>query len=243
MLQGTASWWSSWRNALALKTDAKFFKTWKDLEQDNHYLAFEGEEDQHLYILASSYSDVWTQIKDANGRVIGGICSWYTCMANTGWGDDGYTRIPCCRVIASKDWGLKHSDPLASGQAYDCSCEAHSKHSWGQVVELTRTNKNGQLERMYMRASVPHWDAEDIRAMYYEEELKPRSPQELYQAMKRVMPALTDVIVKGNEGHAKIVNHQTWLDMPEFGWSEIFNMVGLEAPLVKTGEKSKRKNK
>ena len=226
-----------------IEDEHEILQEMEELEQDKHYLAFEGKEDQHLYILASSYSDVWTQIKDAKGRVIGGINSWYPCFAHTAYADDGYTRTPCCRVTPSKEWDRKNSDPLAKGQVYYCSCHARYNHKWGQIVELTRTDKHGKLERMYMRACVPHWDAEDVRAMYYEEELKPRSPQELYQAMKSVMPVLSDVIVKDDAGHVKIVDEQTFLDMPEFGWSEIFNMVGLEAPPVKTGKKNKNKRK
>ena len=213
------------------------------LEVDDKYLAFADKgEEQHKYILAASFSDTWTEIRDASGRLIGGISSWYVCMAMTRWVDTNWKQVECCRLTPSKDWTRKLDDPLAPKNPYYCSCYARYNHSWGQVVQISRLNKqNGKLERMYVRSDVPSWDVEDIRAMYFEEELAPRSAMDLYNQMKRVEPCLNELIVKDDQGHCKVVDHATWAALPQFRWVEIFNMVGVDLVEKPKGKKNKKR--
>ena len=213
------------------------------LEVDDKYLAFADKgEEQHKYILAASFSDTWTEIRDASGRLIGGISSWYMCMAMTSYCNTTWQHIECCRLTPSKDWTRKLDDPLASKNPYYCSCYARYNHNWGQVVQISRLNKqNGKLERMYVRSDVPSWDVEDIRAMYFEEELAPRSAMDLYNQMKRVEPCLNELIVKDDKGHCMVVDHATWAALPQFRWVEIFNMVGVDLVEKPKGKKNKNR--
>jgi hypothetical protein len=142
------------------------------------------------------------------------------------------------RVTPSKDWARKHADPLATRQKYYCACRAAYNASWGQLVEISRLNRaTGILERCYVKADVPSWDVEDVRAMHLEESLKPRSAGELYQAVKRVVPAITDVVVRDAEGHTKVVDEAMWNAIPTFRWVEVFNLAGLDPPAAVAGKK------
>jgi hypothetical protein len=214
------------------------------LEVDDKYLAFAKEPDQHRYILAASFSDQWTEVTDEAGGLVGGICSWYVCRARTAWSPSPpYTACECLRLIPSKDWKRKHTDPLAPKQRYYCGsgCEARYNASWGQVVEVARVcTSTREVERFYMRADVPSWDVEDIRAMELEASLPVSSAEDLYSRVKRVEPSLNDVIVKDAEGFKRVRDPATFNALPEFKWAEIFNLAGAPVPAVVAGKKSKR---
>ena len=201
------------------------------LEVDDKYLAFEskGPEQQHDFILASSYSDEWTEIKNGKGQVVGGICSWYVCRARTGWDDNKQCHAECMSVIPSKDWDRKFEDPLASKQKWYCHCAAKYNATWGQLVELKRVNAAGELERFYMKAEVPTWDAEDVRAMYHEATMDPASPMELYNNVKRVVPTVSNLIVASGS-HLEICSIGAWDALPFLQWFEIFRMLSIMPP-------------
>ncbi len=142
------------------------------LEVADKFLAFEGHEreEQHRFILASSFSDLWTEVKDEAGRAGGGHRQLVHLSGKDPLGPPTET-IPaaeCLRVTPSKDWGRKFDDPLATKQRYYCSCSRRFNATWGQIVEISRCTHGGSIERMYVRADVPSWDVEDIRAMSLE---------------------------------------------------------------------------
>ena len=138
----------------------------------------------------------------------------------------------CLRVTPSKDWGRKFDDPLATKQRYYCSCSRRFNATWGQIVEISRCTHGGSVERMYVRADVPSWDVEDIRAMSLERTLDPANPRALYDQVRRVEPSVDDVIIKDTEGHKHVRDMATYVAMPVFRWVEIFNLAGVEAPLA-----------
>ena len=71
---------------------------------------------------------------------------------------------------------------------------------------------------------------EGIRACYYAEHLpEAKTPAQLYAAMKRVEPSVSEIIQKSGDGW-RICDRETYLSIPEFKWSEIFTMVGIPAP-------------
>ena len=201
------------------------------LEVDDKYLAFEskGPEQQHDFILASSYSDEWTEIKNGKGQVVGGICSWYVCRARTGWDEKKNCHAECMSVIPSKDWDRKFEDPLASKQKWYCHCAAKYNANWGQLVKLKRMNAKGELERFYMKAEVPGWDVEDVRAFYQWSMMDPSSPMELYNNVRRVVPTASNLIVASGSHH-KICNNETWDLLPFFKWSGIFRRENIQPP-------------
>jgi hypothetical protein len=196
------------------------------LEVDDKYIAFASEPDQHTYILAASFSDVWTEIYNPDGSLLGRVASWYICGAKTGWDDTLQVSVPCLRMTPSKDWRRKLDDPLTTGrQKYYCKCYAGYNHNWGQVVELSRWNRTkGVMERTYLRSDVPSWDLEDVRAAEMEERLKPVSARELFDKTKRLTPTATDVVKEMPDQTFKLVDYDTWQAMPHFTWKEVFNM-------------------
>ena len=191
----------------------------------NGLLAFECKVDQHDFIMAASYSDSWVMIKDESGRVIGGLDSWYICQAKTGPRDYGKnTCTPCYRIMASKDWGKRHSDPLATKQHWHCSCRKVFQAEWGQIVQMSKLNpQTMKVEKYYMKSDVPNWNLEDMRAMALEEELAPTSARELYDKVKSVKVALCDFIEKDAQGFHRIAGEKIFNSLPEFKWSQLYN--------------------
>ena len=217
-------------NCKSILMETAILEEMEQLELDDKYLAFESKgEDQHKFILAASYSDEWTEIKNTKGQVVGGIYSWYVCRARTGWNDKLGCNAECLTVTPSKDWDRKFGDPLASKQRWYCHCSAKYKAGWGQLVELKRVNASGEVERSYMKTDVPTWDAEDVRAMFLESTLDPTTPDELYNNVKRVQPTLSNIVIK-SDGHTRICSAETWGELPSFSWSEIFRMVNITPP-------------
>jgi hypothetical protein len=204
------------------------------LEEDDGYCAFASmPEKQHDMLLASSYSDLWTEVRDGAGRLVGGIASWYICLAKTAYGPPpSWAPQSCLRCTPSKDWGRRHADPMACKQRYYCGCNSRYNASWGQIVEISRLNKaTQQVDRCYVRADVPSWDIEDIRGMFLEEQHPDvASAADLYSRIRRVEPATSDVIVESAGGFKKIASPETWAAIPTFRWVEIFNLAGVEAP-------------
>jgi hypothetical protein len=229
----------------SIAEEAGLLAAMEALEVDDRYLAFadKGTEEQHRCILAASYSDVWSEIRSSKGVLVGGISSWYICMAKTEYGPPpAWSPAPCLRVTPSKDWGRKFQDPLAVKQKYYCprkTCECKYNASWGQLVEISRVGAQGLLERFYVRADVPSWDVEDVRAMYLEESLAPASAAELYRQLKRVVPAVTDVVIADDAGCRKVRDAPTWESIPTFKWVEIFNFAGIDPPAAVVGKKKR----
>jgi hypothetical protein len=64
-------------------------------------------------------------------------------------------------------------DPLATGQKWHCMCGAKYKATWGVVCEIALTNN----QVLYMKAEVPDEHVQDARAVFYEKEYKPLTPE------------------------------------------------------------------
>ena len=208
------------------------------LEVDDGYLAYQDKgEDQHRWILASSYSDAWTIIKDATGKVVGCILSWYVCFgASRDSGPPKWLKCPCCRVLPSKDWDTLHEDPLADGQRWYCdpkSCNTRYRAGWGQLVQVSKWDAAAQcMVNMYMRAECPPWDMEDIRAMWTEDNIKAKTSEELYQRVKRVVPEQSELIIPDPTlaGQMMLRSKEAFEAVPEFSWWEIFGIIGVPPP-------------
>ena len=208
------------------------------LEVDDGYLAYQDKgEDQHRWILASSYSDAWTMIMDRSGAVIGCILSWYVCFGHSrDSGPPRWIKCPCCRVLPSKDWDTLHDDPLAPGQRWYCdpkSCNTRYKAGWGQLVQVSkRDRKTGKMIDMYMRAECPPWDMEDVRAMWTVDNIAAKTSEELYAKVKRIVPATSALIIPDPTlpGQMMLESVAAWEKVPEFSWWEIFGILGVPPP-------------
>jgi len=194
------------------------------------WLAFEDMVDQCAYIIGyimtASYSDSWAEIRDKNGKLTGGVNSWYICQAKTGpWEDVKGAYTPCYRIMESKKWDKKHDDPLLTDQCLYCSCGAKLKLTWGQIVETSSLNLNTLvMEKIYMKSGVPSWDVEGLRAMEMEENLAPRCTRDIYDKVQAVKVALSAFIVVDAQGHHRLDGKEIYQSLPEFKWSQIYNM-------------------
>ena len=117
--------------------------------------------------------------------------------------------------------------------------------SWGQVVQMQRLNeKTDVVDTVYVRAEVPPWDIEDIRALYHEDHMQAgiRTPEELYDSLHQVAPAKTPFVYDDvpttmwNIGESTTQTFTRVKDlavlglMPSWTWEEIYNCVGKEPP-------------
>jgi len=155
----------------------------------------------------------------------------------------------CLRVTPSKDWDTRGVDAI-DARRWMCDCNARYKAGWGQIVVVTRFNSlTNSLDHLYMRAEVPPWTVEDVRAMHLEDTVATTTdtPQSFYEKIKRVVPSMTDLIVEappawgtGRKGGTKFVDRALLESMPYFKWHQIFNMVGVEGPPEKVPKKKRR---
>ena len=188
----------------------------------------EQEQRQWEYFIATTFCDLWSQIFDKNGVVIGAFMSFYVCLANR-----GSTSVKCGTVICSKLWDRLKDDPLASGQRYYCNCcFARYRQQSGTLIQIQAPG----CSPSFCRATIPPRDCEDVKAMWLEEELDPENPQVLYDRLPCAEPhadgtflrvALPHEIViptKTPGGIFKILDVDAFLKMPVFPWQQMFNM-------------------
>ncbi len=207
----------------------------EQLEKDDKYLAFASKIDQHSWIMASSFSDSWTEIRGRDGQVQGGICSYYPCLGQTRDIERPggvWVKAACARVLASKRWNRLHADELAAGQRYYCDCGKKHQAGWGQLVEIKRMNERGVLEMFHMRAEVPPWDVEDVRAMYIEDTIKADNAHDLFNKIRTVEPTTCELVVPDPTlpGVVMLRSQAAYEALPWWSWWEIFTMVGVEPP-------------
>ena len=204
-------------------------------------MAFADRPNQQEYIKACSYSDVLLKVKDSKGNVVAIISSYYICLGQNG------DKSVCLMMIPSKDWDTNGSNPIECKRWY-CNSQLHFKKynaSWGQIVIVQRWVKDHWL-RYYMRAKVPDWDKEDIRAMDYEERFAKEddSPMDVYRKIERLVPTLDDLVVKAPHGKradsVKLRSKEDLEGMPWFPWDQIYGMVGYEPANERTKKLASR---
>ena len=107
--------------------------------------------------------------------------------------------------------------------------------SWGQVVVINTIDQQTRTPvRYYMRAEVPPWCVEDVRAMALEEKHpEVQDPVALYNLVKRVVPQKDEFIVTlpGQKEEDRYFTSRAVLDsLPFFSWEQVFNLAGTEMP-------------
>jgi hypothetical protein len=126
------------------------------MERNSAPLAVADKPDQEEWVTVGTYSDQWVELE--NGR--GFIRAWYICTHTK-----RNSVPPCCTLISSKRW-RRNIDTLfwAKGQAYYClACNCKSNHNFGMLVQFMVRGVS-----IFIRADVPNFDLEDVRAMYME---------------------------------------------------------------------------
>ena len=203
------------------------------LQEAERCLAFKDRPDQQAYIKACSYSDIWIKQYDSQGNVIGLVTSYYICLGQFS------DQTDCLMLIPSKDWEREGVDPIAC-KRWLCTSKLHYvkyNASWGQVVVLKRF-KQGEWETYYMRAKVPEWDKEDIRAMHVEENLCQggESAMEVYRRLEKIVPTTDQLVVPADnarEGSVRLRSMEDLKAMPWFPWDQIYAMVDHEPATAK----------
>lgn len=183
-----------------------------------------GSETHWRYMQAAQYSDEWVCNKDSKGQVLSAFRSFYICLA-------GGADYPCYTVIPSKTWSTKHEDPLASKQRWYCiCCGACYKTKFGMVIEI---EIRGQF--YYVKAPIPPENLEDTRAMYLEQTLAPKSPEDLLQKLKDVAPhrnaILSPITMADVYGGGKTkfdpntfkIKADAYQALQDFDWQQIMN--------------------
>ena len=196
-----------------------------DAERD---LAFEGGPDQQACIKACSYSDLWLRQYDSCGNVIGVITSYYICLGRFS------DRTDCLMLIPSKEWEREGVDPLGCNRWFCTSTRHYERYkaAWGQVVVLRRFEQ-GEWVTCYMRARVPEWDKEDVRAMDVEENLCQGGERalEVFHRLEKIIPATDGLVVPAadaRDGSVRLRSREDLARMPWFSWDDIYGMVGHE---------------
>ena len=80
---------------------------------------------------------------------------------------------------------------------------------------------------VYLRADVPSWDIQDIRAKYYESEFKHcETPMELYHIVPASFPKEVEAFEDDPMDRAsKRIRPEIFASFPKFSWWDIFCMV------------------
>lgn len=206
------------KHSTSLAEDEEIYNDMAKLEVDDKYLAFASKGDaQHSFIQASSYHDHW--VSGGKGRVL----SFYICMGRTRWSMDENKSTTCRRLIPSKQWEKRHDDTTGEwikGQRWYCDCGARYMAKHGQVVIIEESNGNVS----YLRAEVPSWDLEDVRAMQAEADIQPNTVRELYDKIRTVDPIVTEIVTEDETGAKYIKNAADLESMPRFTWEEVLTL-------------------
>jgi hypothetical protein len=212
----------------------------RDVHERDELLAFKeasgGDRTlQDRFIAASSYSDEWVSSEFTHFRM------WYICLAKSSWDYNLGCHETCRRMILSKKWATKHSDPLQSRQTWYCTCEAGYKAAWGVVLEVKFRTQAGVF---YFRASAPDDHTKDTLALWHEKSLKPESPEALYRAVPSVAPTLTEIVsvIDPEAGVYRIASREALEDIPQFEWDYIFSFIGA-TPAAKEPKKPSKKRR
>jgi hypothetical protein len=163
------------------------------------------EEDAFRFMMAASYCDSWSEIRNANGRLLGGFCAFFICRA-------GGTAHPCNSLIISKIWGRNHEDILACSQSWKCCCcGANYKTRMGMLVQ---TMLVGSDQPLYALAKIMNDDVKDLKTLTLENALgdKVRTPEDLYRLIPEVLPVEGRFIRK-----AVASDYCKWLTPPKYG--------------------------
>ena len=176
-----------------------------------------------MWISAAPYSDCWTKVVNKKGEVIASITSFYICggIIDTVLPDNTWGKRQCLRTRCSKDWIRKYQDPLEPYQAWYCSCGTKLGMNFEQIVQIKYPH-----DTVYIRANIPSWDIQDVRAKYYESEFRHcETPMELYHSVPVSFPKDVEVFEDDPMDRAsKRVRPEIYASLPKMSWNAIFAM-------------------
>jgi hypothetical protein len=192
---------------------------------------------QDRFHLASSYSDEWVSSPAGHLRM------WYICRGRTGgWDVSTLSSAECLRLITSKKWDTLYEDPLAPGQRWWCSCGTRFKCRYGVICEIETRGIEGT---QYARAWPPNEHVEDGRALFYQDTIKPSSPEDLYEQVPVVGPQCSaGMITIHDEAKGEYVIDRAFdASLPVWEWAHMFFLCGVVLPEeISKKEAKKRSN-
>jgi len=79
-------------------------------------------------------------------------------------------------------------------------------------------------DTVYIRADIPSWDIQDVRAKYYESEFRHcETPMELYHSVPVSFPKDVEVFEDDPmDSASKRVRPEIYASLPKMSWSSIF---------------------
>jgi hypothetical protein len=225
----------------SVKTTAEREEVLSELDavfQRDFLLAFADStpEVQDKFHLASSYSDEWVSSPAGHFRM------WYICRGGTGWDASTQSSVECLRLITSKKWDTLYEDPLAPGQRWWCSCGTRFKCKYGVICEIETRGIEGT---QYARAWPPNEHVEDGRALFYQDTIKPSSPEDLYERVPVVGPQCSaGMITIHDEAKGEYVIDRAFdASLPLWEWVHMFFLCGVQLPEeISKKEAKKRAN-
>ena len=185
--------------------------------------AAHGEDEQHKMVNVAQYSDEWVNTKN------GSLRAWYVCLQD--WGEN----YPCCgTVMPAKQWSKRYTDIAATHQRWYCViCDTRYWTKYGMLVEV---HANGVST--FMLAETSNQDVEDVRAMYMEQELKPKNHVDLWELIPDFVPIDPRDVLRPLEANepihprasgscdpvtiSKFINAEGLKNLPRWTWDQIF---------------------
>ena len=161
---------------------------------------------------------------------------YFVCMAGLG----GWMENKCLHILASKAWKPKSGDPLNPHGRACAQCTSDYRSKFGCLCEVLAP---GETEILYVRTEVPSEHVQDVRAMYHEEKLAPKSPEELYNQVPVAYPSKTPLIEEVSPGVARFVSYEVRAAIPEWNWNNIINLFGVDIPAAPPSKRSQQKAK
>ena len=79
--------------------------------------------------------------------------------------------------------------------------------------------------------------------MYHEEKRAPKSAEELYNMAPVAYPSATPLVHEVSPGVAKLVSYDVRQAIPEWNWSNIFNLFGVDMPEPPPSKKAQQRAK
>ncbi len=120
-----------------------------------------------------------------------------------------------------------------------CSCATRYRWAFGVICEMKVRGVDGV---QFAKAEPPSDHVQDMRAMFYEDNFKPTSPEDLYDKVPQVGPTLTADIIKpyNLEKMEYTISREHDQQLPVWEWNQMFNFCGIKLPPAPLSTKEKK---
>ena len=205
--------------------------------------------EQNRFMAASQYDDMWSETVDSQTGLKNKLCAWYLCENNT----SQWSSSPVCATLTlSKVWLRKNPSGATAvkNQRWYCpSCSGRYRHAYGMMVQVIIAAGTKAQTDWCMLADCADKDIDDLKAMFHESTLQPKTPEELFKLIPDRLPSLSSGTLRparldecqyakdwaGEEGRGadrplnygiyKVTNLPELKKLAKFDWNQIFTFV------------------